>query len=101
MGGYRIMKYLIVALSIFTLVAVGGCAEIAEHLSDIFECTGCDDDIDDMYDKYGAPEEIDTYDSVSGHSSYHSYTYWYWSRGFAYTFTWTGCLCDSISLYTF
>jgi hypothetical protein len=91
------MKYLIIVLSIFALTAVGGCADIADHISDVLECTACDDDIDDMYDDYGAPEEINTYDS----SGYHSYTYWYWSKGFAYTFTWTGCVCDEISLYTF
>jgi len=92
------MKYIIIVLSIFALLSVtGGCADISDAIKDVLECTACDDDIDDMYDKYGAPEEINTYDS----GSYHSYTYWYWCDGFSYTFTWSGCLCDDISLYTF
>lgn len=90
----KYLKYLIVMLSILTLVCAVGCGSDSD---DWFGCDGCDDEIDDMYATYGSPEEIDTYDS----GDYHSYTYWYWCSGFAYTFTWDGCSSCDVSLYTF
>lgn len=89
----KFKKYLIVLITILSLVCVMSCSE---DLDDWFDCDGCNEEIDDMYATYGSPEEVNTYDS----GSYHSYTYWYWCSGFSYTFTWDGCGCDE-SLYTF
>lgn len=58
----------------------------------------CNDQKDDTRERYGSPEEVETYDS----GNYHSHTWWYWSIGFSRNFTWTddSGSCE-VSDYTF
>jgi len=62
------------------------------------ECD-CKDDMKTARNKYGAPEEINTYSSAG----YQSVSYWWWSKGINKDFKWgryvDGC-CD-VSTYTF
>lgn len=61
-------------------------------------CDDCSREMDDTRDKYGEPEEINSYDA----SDYHSVDWWYWSQGVEFTFAW-GEIVDGceVSKYTF
>lgn len=64
----------------------------------ITDCT-CENEMDDIRDQYGNPEEKNTYSS----SDYKSETWWYWSKGRSYTFEWGSSVegdCE-VSTYTF
>jgi hypothetical protein len=82
------VRVLLVAL-LTSSVFVSGCS---------MECN-CDKEMDKTRDRYGGPEEVNSYDS----GGYHSVSWWYWSKGIEFTFTWgeyvDGC-CDK-STYTF
>lgn len=64
----------------------------------IFKCN-CDNEMEDIRNQYGKPEEVESYSS----SEYQSETWWYWSKGISYTFTWGSSVkghCE-LSKYTF
>lgn len=58
----------------------------------------CENEMEDIRNKHGSPEEINTYSS----DNYDSEDWWYWSKGVQYTFEWgvnvEGC---EVSKYTF
>ena len=82
----------IIAIGLFIFAGYGW-----DSVKDALDCS-CNDEIDDLIDDRGRPEEIDTYDS----GDYHSHTYWYWCSGYSKTFTWGGGAgCCEKSTYTF
>jgi hypothetical protein len=46
----------------------------------------CSQEIEDLEDELGAPDEIQTFQV----GRYYRYTWWYYRLGFARTFTWDG-----------
>lgn len=75
----------IIVMSIFVGCSVEPC-----------DCTAKKEDVKE---KYGNPEEVNTYTS----DGYNSDSWWYWSKGISYTFTWGSIVdgCCDMSVYTF
>jgi hypothetical protein len=57
----------------------------------------CDKQMANIRSQFGAPEEINRYDS----GDYHSVDFWYWSKGKQFGFTWSGDRKCEQSTYTF
>ena len=81
-------KILTILIIIISLISAG--------CSDLLECDGCNEEMNNLVASRGNPEEINKYDS----GNYHSWTFWYWCSGFSMTFTWDDCSCET-STYTF
>ena len=72
----------------FVFLSIQGCGKC-----------DCSDEMDSTRNKYGDPEEVNSYDS----GGYHSESWWYWSKGKEFTFTWGSDVseCCDKSTYTF
>ena len=82
------MKRLVLALAMAIFLMVGCSGDdpfTAIYEESVASDANCDDEIQDVIDALGLPDDLDAYDTSDG---YHSWTYWYWCEGIAYSFTW-------------
>ena len=65
---------------LLTALMLAGCG------SDRLVSVDCGQEIEDLEDELGQPDEIETFTA----GRYNRYTWWYYRLGFARTFTWDG-----------
>lgn len=74
---------------------LAGCDDLSDYEPEAF---ACENEMAEVRQTYGSPEEVYTYDS----GGYHSVSWWYWGRGVNFDFAWGRYVagCD-VSTYTF
>lgn len=84
--GVEMKTKFLVSVFILTLIVLISCQ------------LNCDKAMENVRNRMGEPDDIDTYSSAD----YNEVTYWYWSLGIAYIFKWGSSVdgCDE-STYTF
>ena len=79
------MRYLLFIISMIFILILASC-----------ECN-CNEEKNEKIDRYGSPEEIESYSS----HGYKSESWWYWSKGIEFTFTSSKDDCCDVSTYKF